>query len=540
MGLRKKSLEYSDEASQYGFEDFKSYKKENRGGLKGFGKGAAAGASAGSTIGGAIGTAIPIPGVGTVAGGVVGGVVGGLVGGIGGAIGGNRKMKKQYLDYAQSMTEVGQEQERLAAEAAKQQSLNNNKQVVPDYLFQQPVKSGYENIYQQQDAMYKFKSGGLNAHKTVINVEKGELLVDPKTGEIVEHYNNVPKHPEGKHEIDLRGNVEAPVGYAVIPANMAESFKKAKPEERIKMIQTLPGFSGQSKMQGGVNELGAPIALGNNVGAFGTNQGFQGYSPAYEYNQDNQIIIDPYQAQKPVTPTIDQSYPSVNRTSSTSSSGSGGGNIAPMVAAGTQLGFGLYQAIAANKALKKLGKEPYAMYNEQVQPELQQAYGAAQGRAADASLRSRYGLSQAQQAMYNQNVARDINTRMQRAQDIGGGNVGQVVGNIMNANKIQAAQQQAALDAQMQIQKQQYADRAAQYAEGLAQRISAARASQQNQNTAFQQQLRLQKERAYGLAKQQGMQNMMNAPASYAAMTSGGDGGMNASQLMQLAQLGLI
>jgi hypothetical protein len=180
------------------------------------------------------------------------------------------------------------------------------------------------------------------------------------------------------------------------------------------------------------------------------------------------------------------------------------------------------------------------MYNEQVQPELQQAYGAAQGRAADASLRSRYGLSQAQQAMYNQNVARDINTRMQRAQDIGGGNVGQVVGNIMNANKIQAAQQQAALDAQMQMQKQQYADRAAQYAEGLAQRISAARASQQNQNTAFQQQLRLQKERAYGLAKQQGMQNIMNAPASYAAMTSGGDGGMNASQLMQLAQLGLI
>ena len=344
--------------------------------------------------------------------------------------------------------------------------------------------------------MYKFKSGGLNAHKTVINVEKGELLVDPKTGEIVEHYNNVPKHPEGKHEIDLRGNVEAPVGYAVIPANMAESFKKAKPEERIKMIQTLPGFSGP-KLKGGTPMVGGDYRLEDIANVVGA--GADG-----NYNQK------------------------------------GGGNIAPMVAAGTQLGFGLYQAIAANKALKKLGKEPYAMYNEQVQPELQQAYGAAQGRAADASLRSRYGLSQAQQAMYNQNVARDINTRMQRAQDIGGGNVGQVVGNIMNANKIQAAQQQAVLDAQMQMQKQQYADRAAQYAEGLAQRIAAARASQQNQNTAFQQQLRLQKERAYGLAKQQGMQNIMNAPASYAAMTSGGDGGMNASQLMQLAQLGLV
>jgi hypothetical protein len=309
---------------------------------------------------------------------------------------------------------------------------------------------------------------------------------------------------------------------------MAESFKKAKPEERIKMIQTLPGFSGQSKMRDGVDSLGDPT-----ISMAPTN---------YDWNSGLNASVGSQYAIPPVSQDLgSNAYASTPNYNQKTSRGIGGGkNKAHMVAAGTQLGFGLYQAIAANKALKKLGKEPYAMYNEQVQPELQQAYGAAQGRAADASLRSRYGLSQAQQAMYNQNVARDINTRMQRAQDIGGGNVGQVVGNIMNANKIQAAQQQAALDAQMQMQKQQYADRAAQYAEGLAQRISAARASQQNQNTAFQQQLRLQKERAYGLAKQQGMQNIMNAPASYAAMTSGGDGGMNASQLMQLAQLGLI
>lgn len=536
MGLRKQSLEYSDEASQYGFEDFKSYKKANRGGLKGFGKGVAAGASTGSAIGSAVGTAIPIPGVGTVAGGVVGGVVGGLVGGISGAIGGNRKMKKSYLDYAQSMTDIGQEQERLKAEAEKQASMTKP---IPELQTEVnlPKLPNYENIYQQQDAMYKFKSGGLNQYRT-INIEKGELLVNPKTLEILDNYNDAPKHPEGKHEIDIRGNREVPVGMAIIPAKLANEFKSATTERKKEIINSLPGFNGNPKAAEGMyDDLGNPINLGTNVGAFGTTDTFSGYNPNSPGVEQVYITnTNPY-----VSPTVDQVYNTVPQQQQAPQGGGGGmGGIAPLVAAGTQLGFGLYQTIAANKALKKLGKEPYAMYNEQVQPELQASYGAAQGRAADAALRSRYGLSQAQQAMYNQNVARDINTRMQRAQDIGGGNVGATVGTIMNANKIQAAQQQAALDAQLQMQKQQYADRAAQYAEGLAQRIAAARQGQQNQNTAFQQQLRLQKERAYGLAKQQGMQNIFNAPASYAAMQSSGSGGMNASQLMQLAQLGLI
>lgn len=394
-----------------------------------------------------------------------------------------------------------------------------------------------KNIYQQQDAMYKFKSGGLNQYRT-INIEKGELLVNPKTLEILDNYNDAPKHPEGKHEIDLRGNREVPVGMAIIPAKYAEEFKKATTERKKEIINSLPGFNGNPKAAEGMyDSLGNPINLGTNVGAFGTTDTFSGYNPNSPGVEQVYITnTNPY-----VSPTVDQVYNTVPQQQQAPQGGGGGmGGIAPLVAAGTQLGFGLYQTIAANKALKKLGKEPYAMYNEQVQPELQSSYGAAQGRAADAALRSRYGLSQAQQAMYNQNVARDINTRMQRAQDIGGGNVGATVGTIMNANKIQAAQQQAALDAQLQMQKQQYADRAAQYAEGLAQRIAMARQGQQNQNTAFQQQLRLQKERAYGLAKQQGMQNMMNAPASYAAMQSSGSGGMNASQLMQLAQLGLI
>jgi hypothetical protein len=35
----------------------------------------------------------------------------------------------------------------------------------------------------------------------------------------------------------MRGNREVPVGYAVIPAKMAEDFKKATPEQRKEMIK---------------------------------------------------------------------------------------------------------------------------------------------------------------------------------------------------------------------------------------------------------------------------------------------------------------
>lgn len=529
-GLRKKSLSYSDEASQYGFEDYKTYKKENRGGLKAAGKGASSGASAGATVGGIVGSIVP--GVGNAVGAGVGAGVGAIIGGTAGAIVGNRKMKKEYLDYAKSMTDIGQEQERLRAEAEKQPVFDYNKflesyqkTINPQPLPQEKVM-GIENnnIYQQQYDMYKFKSGGLNQYRT-INIEKGELLVNPKTLEILDHYNDAPKHPEGKHEIDLRGNREVPVGMAIIPAKFAEEFKSASPERKKEIINSLPGFNGNPKAREGINDSEPSIYTGP------TN---------YDWNSGLNASVGSQYSTVPVSQDLGSNAYMSTPDYGQRTSGGGMGGYAPLVVAGAQLGYGLYQTIAANKALKKLGKEPYAMYNEQVQPELQASYGAAQGRAADAALRSRYGLSQAQQAMYNQNVARDINTRMQRAQDIGGGNIGATVGTIMNANKIQAAQQQAALDAQLQMQKQQYADRAAQYAEGLAQRIAAARQGQQNQNTAFQQQLRLQKERAYGLAKQQGMQNIFNAPASYAAMQSSGSGGMNASQLMQLAQLGLI
>jgi hypothetical protein len=360
--------------------------------------------------------------------------------------------------------------------------------------------------------LYKYKQGGLNS-KTVINVEKGELLVNPKTGEIVEHYNDVPKHPKGKHEIDLRGNVEAPVGYAVIPANMASDYKSATPEKRLEMIKTLPGFS-NGKLDNGINELGNPIDLG--LGAFGTNQGFEGYNPAAQYQ--------PFLATQQTDPVngIQRGLANMSIQPSSKQPVTSGYNIDPVVGAtavGTAipLGFGAYQTIASNRGLKQLAKEPWQMYNEETPQELNTALQGAEQRASQAQQRAGYGLSEAQKAYQNQLLSRDMYSRMQRSQDLAGGNLSQAVGGVMNANKIGAIQQMAQQDAALQLQKQQYADRMAQYVDGLLGRISQLRTTQQNQNTAFQQKLKLMKEQAYGLAKQRGLQNMMNAPQQAAA-----------------------
>jgi hypothetical protein len=134
-----------------------------------------------------------------------------------------------------------------------------------------------------------------------------------------------------------------------------------------------------------------------------------------------------------------------------------------------------------------------------------------------AQARARYGLDPAQRAVYDQQIARDMNTRMRASQDIAGGNASQAIGGILNANRIQAAQQIAAQDVQAMQQKQRQAEQAAQYAEGIANRIAAMRNAQQNANVGFDQRLRLMKEQAYGQAKSQGMQNIVNATSGYAA-----------------------
>jgi len=220
-------------------------------------------------------------------------------------------------------------------------------------------------------------------------------------------------------------------------------------------------------------------------------------------------------------PVIDESItyvggPMESEPSTTDASGnkSGWGAVAAYAPAAA---MGAYQMIQSQRGLKQLEKEPYARYNEEVQPENAASLKAAQARAMQAQARARYGLDPVQRAVYDQQIARDMNTRMRASQDIAGGNASQAIGGILNANRIQAAQQIAAQDVQAMQAKQRQAEQAAQYAEGIANRIAAMRNAQQNANVGFDQRLRLMKEQAYGQAKSQGMTNIVNAASGYAA-----------------------
>ena len=234
MALRRQVLDYGDEASQYDFESFKEYKKGNRGGLKGFATGASTGATTGAAIGGGAGS-VALPGIGTVGGGLVGGVIGGVVGGTAGAIGGNRKMKREYLKYAKSQTEEGirRNLEEQAKKDAEEKIRLANKQSQAELEAQRRTLYGY-GLGAPSTELPMYKDGGV-AKMVMINVEKGELAIDPRTMKVIMDFNNVPKHPKGKDVINQKGNVKVPVGTIIIPADKRKEFLAAKPAQRIEI-----------------------------------------------------------------------------------------------------------------------------------------------------------------------------------------------------------------------------------------------------------------------------------------------------------------
>ena len=86
--------------------------------------------------------------------------------------------------------------------------------------------------------MPMYKKGGV-AKMVTINVEKGELAVDPRTMKVIMDFNDMPKHPKGKDVINQKGNVKVPVGTIIIPADMRRDFLKAEPGQRIEMAAEL-------------------------------------------------------------------------------------------------------------------------------------------------------------------------------------------------------------------------------------------------------------------------------------------------------------
>lgn len=86
------------------------------------------------------------------------------------------------------------------------------------------------NLYRMGGNLYE--NGGITGKK-VINIEKGELEVDPKTGKVIRNYDTRPPHPE--EGIDPRGNVEAGSNNFIIPKNRREEYLKAvKSNDRLR------------------------------------------------------------------------------------------------------------------------------------------------------------------------------------------------------------------------------------------------------------------------------------------------------------------
>jgi hypothetical protein len=97
--------------------------------------------------------------------------------------------------------------------------------------------------------------GNIPEGKTLINVEKNELEVNPDSLEIVKHFKNKPNHPA--YGIDEQGNTLATVGNVIIPKNMSDRYKKSDTYQQKAMINNLKYK--QALREGGVYQYGGMI-----------------------------------------------------------------------------------------------------------------------------------------------------------------------------------------------------------------------------------------------------------------------------------------
>lgn len=82
----------------------------------------------------------------------------------------------------------------------------------------------------------KYKFGG-EVNKTIINVEKGELEVNPNDLKIIKEFRNKPKHPS--IGIDEQGNTMATVDNIIIPKKMNQLYKKGSILQKKAIINNL-------------------------------------------------------------------------------------------------------------------------------------------------------------------------------------------------------------------------------------------------------------------------------------------------------------
>jgi hypothetical protein len=578
MGLRRQALDYGDEASQYGFETFEEYKKQNRGGLKGAARGAATGAKIGAGIGTAIGTAIPIPVAGSLIGAAGGTIMGSIYGAGAGLLSGNRKMKKEYLKYAKAMTELGASQgvsqqqldaqkkaeEEARAKAAADLYASNLKKEKAKYQYglSQPMVGGEMPMY---------KNGGI-AKMVTINVEKGELAVDPRTMKIIIDFKDMPKHPKGKNVINQDGNVKVPVGTIIIPADKRKEFLSAKPAQRIEiageiiesqrekeqgeemeMEEQMPmqgkGMGkGMMAMMGGMEEGGDEMEQekmmnGGYVKKYvdGGDVYYDSTGQPYSYNAYGEAV-----AIKPGTESTYDPSKNVRELSSATTdqsaartTGGGGGSSSNLAGGlGTALGMvgsaipqyflGRKQEREAKKALEELQKTPMAKYKPTTELE------KTKKDTEIARERARYGFSAEELAARQQQVAQSQRTALEAAKATGLGGQSQAMLAALGSQRLAALNEMAITDARLREQKAQYADTKQ---ASLAQQYQ----SLANQQTAADINYRLMQERAYGQALQQGLENKYGAYSTLGAGLGYGVGAVagNVIQNQQQAGTGL-
>ena len=186
---------------KYDFGSFVRTDGTNVGSLAGF---------AGQAIGGSAGNVLSGVGSGIAAGaafGPLGAGIGGLIG-LGGALLGNKKRKQQE--------EKLEKQQQLNT----QTSYNNNLAQTFDINNENP----YGNLI--------FAKGGV-VPANFINIEKGELQIDPSTGKIIREYDRINPETGGLYEkhskgVDTKNNfVSAEEGTFIITKDKAKDYKKA-------------------------------------------------------------------------------------------------------------------------------------------------------------------------------------------------------------------------------------------------------------------------------------------------------------------------
>lgn len=309
------------------------------------------------------------------------------------------------------------------------------------------------------------EGGEVNEEK--INIEKGEIEVNPETLDVVRSFEDAPKHPKKGRNKD--GDRFVAKGNAIIPANQSAEYIKGDEKTRRKILASLPKETEDGMADNGVNPPTAD--------QYWTANGYAPIQYPNEYVQGKQSYI-------PLSSSVGDS-----------SKGSGG-QSAYINPAGLVMGG--YQMYEANKGLNALSSTPLpSLTPYQQSPEMNKAYNRAEGMVGQ-------GYTQQELAAQKQALASSDAARYQKAMSMAGGQNASAVQAAINSQDIGALNKQALADAQLRNHNIAYADN-----------LARAKAGQQNIITQGQREMdrllwnrRQMAEQALANAKSQGMQNI--------------------------------